>query len=323
MTPTDTRQELLDIAQTADSFSPDAGPGLYLNVDEQAYFAHEGISRSTLATCARKSPLHAAYEMQSEDDQGSKSMSLGSALHARVLEPDTFDDRFDVAPDECSATLNSGDPCTYSAKHRHSGEWFCGRHAPDGEPDDIEVLKSDHFYSVQGMQEQLKRDPDARQLLYHLPGIAEATVIYRDDETGLLCKARPDRIACLPDEQVSIVDLKSTKSAHPSDFRRSYSRYGYWLQPAHYCVAVGRLPAPVEVVDFVFVCVESSRPYAVQCYRPASGDDTGARRRLAGLLEEMKDALEGDPTGYTPDGQSGVVELHMKRYEKDRLGISA
>lgn len=323
MDPQDTRQELLSTARAAEDFSPDAAPGLYLNVDEQAYFDHEGISRSTLAEQARQSPLHAVYKMQEDQDQSTDSTSLGTALHTRVLEPELFDERYDVAPDECEATLGSGDPCTYSAKYRHGGAWYCGTHAPDSDPDDIEVLKSDHFYSVQGMHERLKADDDARPLLYQLPGLAEATVIFEDDETGLLLKARPDRIVCLPGGRVSLVDLKSTKSAHPSDFRRSYARYGYWLQPAHYRAAVTRACPSVEVVDFVFVCVESSRPYAVQCYRPAANDENGASRRLAGLLNELQDALEGEAGGYTPNGQSGIAELSMKRYEKDRLDISA
>lgn len=319
MDPQDLRQELTQQAQGPEDFSPSAGPGLYLNVPEEAYFEHEALSRSTLATCAQQSPLHAAYMHRADDDSGSDSMDIGTALHARVLEPDTFDSRFDVAPDQCEALKADGDPCSYAAKYRHGGSWYCGTHAPEGEPDDIEVLKSSHFYTVQGMHSALKSDPDARPVLYQLPGIEEATIVFRDDQTGLKVKARPDRIACLPGRRVSIIDIKTTRSAHPADFRRSYSKFGYWLQPAVYSAAVNRAGVDVDVVDFVFTCVEKKPPYAVQCYRPAANDDDGARRRLAGLLSSMSDALEGDAPGY----RSGVAEIAMKRYEKDRLGISA
>jgi hypothetical protein len=167
------------------------------------------------------------------------------------------------------------------------------------------------------MDAALREDPDAAPLLYQLPGLAEATILFEDPDTGILCKARPDRIICLPNEGVALVDLKTTKSAHPQDFRRKYARNGYWLQPAFYSAAVGSLSV-ASVRDFVFACVESQRPYAVQCYRPSSNDLAGARRRMGGLLDEMEEALD-TPRGYA----DGVKELSMKRYQKDRLSISA
>jgi len=318
MDPQEVRSELLGVARGPEAFGPDAGPGLYMDVPAEAYHSHPAISRSILAEAARKSPLHGLYSWRAEEEESSSdAMDLGTAAHAKVLEPDLFGSRFDVAPEECSATLGSGDPCTYSAKYRHGGEWYCGTHAPDGEPDDIEVLKSSHYYTVEGMDAALREDPDAAPLLYQLPGLAEATILFDDPETGLRCKARPDRIICLPNEGVALVDLKTTKSAHPQDFRRKYARNGYWLQPAFYSAAVGSLGV-ASVRDFVFACVESQRPYAVQCYRPSSNDLAGARRRMGGLLDEMESALD-TPRGYA----DGVKELSMKRYQKDRLSISA
>jgi len=328
MEPQEVQSELIAAARNADewglghegdAFGPGADPGLYLGVPAEAYHSHPAISRSILAEAARKSPLHALYSWGAEeDDNSSDAMDLGTAAHAKVLEPERFEDRFDVAPDECSATLGSGDPCTYSAKYRHGGEWYCGTHAPDGEPDDVEVLKSSHYYTVEGMDAALREDPDAAPLLYGLPGVEEATILFEDPETGILCKARPDRIACLPNRHVALVDLKTTKSAHPQDFRRKYGRNGYWLQPAFYSAAVDSLGVDAQVRDFVFACVESQRPYAVQCYRPSPNDLSGARRRMGGLLDEMEDALDS-PRGYA----DGVKELSLKRYQKDRLSISA
>lgn len=323
MGPQELLSRLENVAEGPQAFGPDAGPGLYLGVPSEQYHAHPGVSRSILAEVARQSPIHGLHKMREDDDESSDSMDLGEALHRAVLEPEVYDELYDVAPEECEATKASdGEPCTNAAKERYGGFWTCGVHAPDQEPDEIEVLKKKHAHAVSGMRTALRGDPDAAPLLWELPGLNEATILYRNPETGLTCKARPDRIVLLPDGKVSIVDVKTTKSAHPRDFRRKAARLGYWLQPAHYGSAVESLSNPLvtgqlEVVDFVFTVVESSRPYAVQCYRPSPDDRAAARKRQLSLLRELQQAIEGDPHAY----RSGVATMHLKGYEKERLGI--
>ena len=318
MTPQETKQRLLDAARD-EPFGPNAGPGLYLDVPEEKYHAHHAISRSILAEAARKSPLHAVHSLQSTEEESSDAMDLGTAVHARVLEPDIFGSRYDVAPDQCEATKADGDQCSYSPSYRYGGGWYCGTHAPDEEPDDIEVLKSKHYHAAEGMAQALQADQDTSTLLYELPGLEEVTVLFGDPKTGLQLRARLDRVACLPDGRVAIVDLKTTRSAHPQDFRHKIARNGYWLQPAFYGSAVRSLDLGLEVADFVFAVVESSAPYAVQGYRPSDNDRRGAERRMGSLVNEMADALDNGSPGY----REGVTSLEMKRYEKDRLQISA
>jgi len=303
------------------NFGPDSAAGIYAGVPEEQYHDHPALSRSVLAEAARMSPLHAYHKWKGDQDETtSDAASLGTALHHRVLLPESFDDVYDVAPEECEATLNSGDPCTYSAKHRHDGTWYCGRHAPDGEPDDIEVLKSDTAADVESMDSALEQDPDAAPLLFDLPGLPELTILWRDEATGLMCKARPDRVVGLPDG-VAIVDLKSTRSAHPDDFRRKMSRYGYWLQPPFYTLALRQAAeSDVAVKDFVFACVESSEPYATQCFRPHPKERQALRTRACELIDMI---AECEDAGTWPSYQDGVAQLGIKRYEKERLGINA
>jgi len=146
------------------------------------------------------------------------------------------------------------------------------------------------------------------------------TILWEDEATGLMCKARPDRIVGLPDG-VAIVDLKSTRSAHPEDFRRKMSKYGYWLQPPFYTLALQQASErEVPVRDFVFACVESSEPYATQCFRPHPKEKQAVRTRCCELIDEI---AECDDAGIWPSYRSGVAQLGIKRYEKERLGINA
>jgi len=316
-TKSDPTPLIFDDTKNASAFGPDAEAGVYLGVPEQEYHDHPALSRSILAEAAQKSPAHALYEWHSDEEESSDAASLGTALHSRVLEPESFDARYDVAADQCEATKGDGDRCTYSAKQRHDGDWFCGTHAPNDEPDDIEVLKADDYEAVQGMTSALHEGPDTSPLLFGMDGASEVTILFDDPVSGIRCKARPDRVVPLSDGSVTIVDLKSTRSAHPDDFKRKISSYGYWLQPPFYTLALEQ--AGVEVRDFVFAVVESSAPYATACYRPSETIQTVARTRCGELIEKIADAKK---IGYAKSYTDGVEEIGMKRYAKRRLGLS-
>jgi len=302
--------------KSPDRFGPNAGPGLYADVPEQEYHDHPALSRSILAEAARYSPMHAHHKWQSDEEGSSDAASLGTALHARVLEPSVFESKYDVAADQCEATKGDGDQCSYSAKYRHDGTWYCGTHAPDGEPDDIEVLKADHAEAVSAMAEALEGDPDTSRLLFGLPGHSEVTILFDDPGTGIRCRARIDRIVELHDG-VALVDVKSTRSAHPSDFQRKMGKYGYWLQYPFYTLAAQE--TGLKVRDFVYACVESEPPYAVQCYRPHPQDKQVMQRRCGELISTVAEAEEGGQYGGYADG---IKRLSLKSYQKKRLGIT-
>jgi hypothetical protein len=321
--PTSPAEESLSALglKPASDFAESAEPGLYRGVPEELYHAHPALSRSVIAEAARMSPMHARHKWRGdEEDSASDAASLGTALHSRVLRPGVYEDTYDVALSQCEATKGDGDRCSYSAKERYDGTWYCGTHAPDGEPDDIEVLKADTADQVQSMASALEVDPDAAPLLFGLPGASEVTALWQDEATGLMCKARPDRVVGLPDG-VAIVDLKSTRSAHPEDFRRKMATYGYWLQPPFYALGVREAAeSDVEVKDFVFACVESSEPYATQCYRPHPREQQAKRTRMSELIGQIADC---ESEGFWPSYNDGVSTLGLKRYEKERMGIGA
>lgn len=308
---------MIDVKPPED-FTSDALLGVYRDVPEEEYHSHPSLSRSVLAECARYSPIHARHKLEEGSESTSTSVTRGMALHRRVLQPSTYEDTYDVAPDECEATLASGDPCTYSPSYRHNGTWYCGTHAPDSEEDDIEVLSSDVHEDVKGMSEALKQDPDTRSILHNTDGWSELTVLFAHEPTGIPCKARLDYVFEVGSSEVAIVDLKSASSAHPDDFRRKMSRYGYWMQPPFYSMAL-EMATGVSVSDFLFACVESEKPYATQCYRMHPEEYDQALKRTHDLIHKMEDAIHNEEWDSYYDG---VMPIGMKSYEKDRLGIN-
>ena len=308
---------LRDTISTRTGFGPDAEDGIYLGVPEAEYHNHPALSRSVLAKAARYSPAHAYYDWKEDDEEYSTdATSLGRAVHSYVLTPGVFEEEYGVTPESCEGTYNSGDPCTASPKNRYDGTWYCGRHNPDQEPDEIEGLSPSKYEKIEGMTGALQRDPDTIMLLFEGSGLTEVTILWTDEVTGLQCKARLDRVVEI-NGSLHVVDLKTTRSAHPDDFRRSISKYGYWLQPVFYPHGLREL-VDMPVRSFVFACVESDKPFVVQCFQLADETRKAAARRLSSLMSSMQQAVEeGVREGY----HDGVAPIDMKRYEKERLEL--
>lgn len=71
--------------------------GIRHDVTDAEYFAHPAINCSGLKTILQKTPMHFKYE-QSASRKETLAMKLGSAVHCAVLESESFNERYVVAP---------------------------------------------------------------------------------------------------------------------------------------------------------------------------------------------------------------------------------
>jgi len=216
-------------------------------MDNTAYHAHPAVSKSHLDLIAR-SPLHYWARYLDPDrvaPEPTPQMRLGTALHTHVLELSRWDEEIAVAP-----AINR---ITKAGKE----EWAAFVADSAGRT----VITADDAAQVMAMGRAIMRHPAAAMLL-GLPGKAETTHMWTDASTGLECKCRPD---WLTDDGSIVVDLKTTKSASIQGFKRSIADYRYHVQAGWYLhgleQATGKRPD-----QFIFICVESSAPYAVAVY---------------------------------------------------------
>jgi len=216
-------------------------------MDNTAYHAHPAVSKSHLDLIAR-SPLHywARYlDPDCEAPLSTPQMRLGTALHTHVLELSRWDEEIAVAP-----AINR---MTKAGKE----EWA----AFVADAASKTVISADDAAQVMAMGRAIMRHPAAAMLL-GLPGKAETTHMWTDASTGLECKCRPD---WLTNDGTIVVDLKTTKSASIQGFKRSIADYRYHVQAGWYLhgieQATGKRPD-----QFIFICVESSAPYACAVY---------------------------------------------------------
>lgn len=210
------------------------------------------VSKSQLDLVAR-SPRHywARYlDPNRVEPEPTAAMLLGTALHTKVLEPDTVAERYVVAPDGIDRRTKAGKEAWAEFEATAAGKT---------------VLAKEDAEQILRMSEAVLTHPAAALLLGQLPGKAETTWMWTDEATELRCKCRPD---WLTDDGSLIIDLKTTEDASPREFERSVAKWRYHVQAAWYLhgleAANGKRPD-----QFIFVCVEKKPPYAVAVYAAA------------------------------------------------------
>lgn len=206
------------------------------------YHARPEVSKSGLDQI-RRSPLHYWNRYLNPDrviEPSTPAMVIGSALHARVLEPHLYEDEYAVAPEGIDRRTKEG-------KLR----WADFEAEADGKT----VLKAEDAAQIEAMAQAVHRHPAARTIL-RLPGKCEQSYFWTDETTGEKCKCRPDWHS---DDRRLIADVKTTDDASPRGFLRSVMKYRYHVQAAFYS-------QPLKAEQFLFIAVEKKPPYCVAVY---------------------------------------------------------
>lgn len=212
-------------------------------IPDDRYHADAAISSSFVRSLLSRSPAHARAALL-EPKTETPALVLGRAIHARILEPDSYGERFAVAP--------KVDRRTKAGKE----EWQA---FTDAHPEAVILTEADGEL-VSAVAAAVESHPLASALLSN--GKPELSGFWQDPETGVPCRCRFDYL-----RQDGIgVDLKTTADASPREFQRSIARYAYHTQAAFY--AMGHEVITGEALtDFAFIVVEKSAPYAIGLYR--------------------------------------------------------
>lgn len=227
-------------------------PGVYRNLDFAAYLAIPAISNTRMGLVL-KSPKHYAADANMDDQ--AKPLVIGQLCHCGRLEPMALAERYAVMPDyhlHDDNVTDAGKP-SQSKTTRHYKEKAADFAATNK---DKQVVPAEWYAEVKEIVASLYADKLSNEL-FNAPGDTELTLVWRDEESGLLCKARFDK--CIPSRQV-FVDLKTT--ADLSKFTRAIANYGYHRQMAHYQEGWAALNGG-DLLDPWIVAVEKCRPFCV------------------------------------------------------------
>ena len=261
--------------------------GIHSNVSFTDYQAIDAVNNSTLkdwaytAAEAREAGLHPR--------QPSAAFRTGDACHVAVLEPKRFQREFARAPKFDLRTIKGK-----AAK----AQW------EESHPDLVSLSREEYDMAC-GMRDSVWSHPLASELLKG-QGQNEVTVIWIDPETGLLCKARLDRLTPWRGWSV-VIDLKTCKQHEASVelFPKVIGQFHYQQQAAFYGDGLNVL-APYDR-RFVFLAVEKVPPYLVACHELDDSDIIEGRARYRAALTKLAEAKRtGEYPGY-PCGIEGVT----------------
>ena len=247
------------------------------DVTNEAYHADRScVSVSGLKQLLR-SPAHYQAYLNGHRKE-TPAMFLGTAVHARLLEPELFADEYVIAPT--------------SDKRQKAYKEFELAHA------NKRILTPDQAASIEGIAQSVATHVSARTLLR--AGLVEHTIIWQDEETGIWQKIRPDCL-CIDFDTGICLDVKKTTDAAPASFSRACVQYDYDLQAAVYLEGLRRIFQ--RDFDFVFLAVEEDAPHGCALYgAPAEMLERG-HRRYREAMRILKACRDTDSwPSYQPDG---------------------
>ena len=177
---------------------------------EREYRQHPSISRSELWRM-HESPEKFRYYRENPPEP-TPALLFGQVVHKLLLQPETFDDDFAVAPNIDRRTKDGKE--AYNA--------FLT--ASEGKS----IVTADMYETAQSMAQRALQEPFVAKLLN---GQKEVPFFWTDEDTGIDCKCRLD---CLSEigENLIIVDYKSCTDASNDGFIRDAIKYGYHFQSA-------------------------------------------------------------------------------------------
>ena len=211
--------------------------GIYPNISHSEYHAMKDIVSNSYLQRLNECPASARLPMEE-----TPALIFGRAFHSFLLDPkESFDRDF--------AVCHSNDQRTKIWKEfaeQNKGKTIIGH---------------DDYIKIGEMYGAIATHPLAAPLL--MKGRSEMSVFWTDEETGLPCKCRPDRI---PDgDHGVILDLKTVRNADVHAFTRACMTYGYAREAGMYISGFNAVSS-AKVDSFMFIVIEKEPPYRTEVY---------------------------------------------------------
>ena len=197
-----------------------------IDIDDPGYFRLKSIDQSQLKQFL-KNPADWAYHRLNDDHKPTDAMKFGTAFHAYLLGTS------DVVSLPEGESFRSKDNQKWRDEQLEAGNIIVSYN-------DMQLLKR----MKEGIEQTslMPEYPDYMEIIEQ--GTKEQCIEWKDRQTGLMLKAKPDLIPAGTDY---LVDLKTAQKADAESFAKEVINYGYHIQTVFYraAVAVGpRLPAP-------------------------------------------------------------------------------
>lgn len=261
-------------------------PGLYdISIEDYHGDCCEGpsISSSGLRTLLLECPAiywaHSPLNPNRFPEENTKALDIGRAAHALALGEPEFAKYFVVSP---YADFRSKEAKVWRDDQTRT------------------VLKAEEFEQVQAIAAVQKRSAQVMRAFEN--GKPEKSLIWKDEETGIWLKSRPD---WLPNDPKTgfVVEYKTAVTIEPRKWASAAFGYGYHMQAAMQIDAI-RAVMGTKALGVAHVVQEKTPPYLAELrmFGPEQIDDGRfmVRRALNVFARCLKSGIW---PGYTSEPQ--------------------
>jgi hypothetical protein len=250
--------------------------------------ARPSLSCSIATLLVNRSPAHAHAahpRLGGASRETSDEMDFGTIVHTLVLGKGADVDE-----------LAYDDFRTKAAKEARDNARACGR---------VPVLER-HMDRARAVAETIRVKLAHRGIV--LAGESEVAIEWQEqtaDGVPVLCRSMLDHVLL---EDRLVIDVKTSRNAHPEAFGRAAPGFGYDLQSVVYPAALEALhPHLAGRVEFVFAVIETEPPYEVLVARPDGTMRELGTRRWMRAVETWARCLAADRWPGYGDGISYIT----------------
>lgn len=262
-------------------------PGAYLNVPMEFYHGQPtdgpSISSSGLRTIFTQSLKHYWDGSPLNPDRAeftdTEFTILGRAAHHLLLGEADFSRFFVIRPD------------TIEGEKWQGNKTICKKWLAEQELARLTVVTPAQMEQIRGMAAALAAEPIVQGGI--LNGYVEVSLFWKDAETGIWLKSRPDVV---PNESGDTSDLKCVSDVSDDGISKALGDRGYHQQGALIGEAF-REVLGMEMEHFSLVYVEGKRPHSVRIDEPHPEEITQGYEENHAALRLFKRALDN---GYWP-----------------------
>ena len=274
-----------------------------IDIDDPGYFRLKSIDQSQLKQFL-KNPADWAYHRLNDDHKPTDAMKFGTAFHAYLLGTS------DVVSLPEGESFRSKDNQKWRADQLEAGNIIVSYN-------DMQLLKR----MKEGIEQTslMPEYPDYMEIIEQ--GTKEQCIEWKDRQTGLMLKAKPDLIPAGTDY---LVDLKTAQKADAEAFAKEVINYGYHIQTVFYRAAVAACKpdafdrgskAPSTMQFWVFEKTDACdwQPFSISDDNPITNlAATSIRQALLGIALMVKKAKEEGYAENTPDPVDAAAKYALR-----------
>ncbi|EIJ25244.1 hypothetical protein MCC01972_14600 [Bifidobacteriaceae bacterium MCC01972] len=274
-----------------------------IDIDDPGYFRLKSIDQSQLKQFL-KNPADWAYHRLNDDHKPTDAMKFGTAFHAYLLGTS------DVVSLPEGESFRSKDNQKWRDEQLEAGNIIVSYN-------DMQLLKR----MKEGIEQTslMPEYPDYMEIIEQ--GTKEQCIEWKDRQTGLMLKAKPDLIPAGTDY---LVDLKTAQKADAESFAKEVINYGYHIQTVFYRAAVAACKpdafdrgskAPSTMQFWVFEKTDACdwQPFSISDDNPITNlAATSIRQALLGIALMVKKAKEEGYAENTPDPVDAAAKYALR-----------